>query len=341
MPPTPHAAPVLPEELQRPERIDRRGGLRRLAGLASLGVLGSSAAAIGATAVRPSPAAVATPRPSTEAYPISLAQWSLHRAIRGGGLDPLDFPTVTRETYGLAGCEYVNSFYKSKLHDGAYFKELATRASDAGVESLLIMIDGEGALGAPDPVERQMTVARHMLWAIRAKALGCHSIRVNAQSSGPRDEQARLAADGLRSLAERCAPLGLNVIVENHGGFSSDGDWLAGVIGSVNLPNCGTLPDFGNFRLQGDEWFDRYRGVELLMPFAKAVSAKSHAFDAAGDETGTDYGRMMKIVRDSGYRGWVGIEYEGGGLSEKDGILATRRLLERHDCVAATPVPNA
>ncbi|MGA0420191.1 MAG: sugar phosphate isomerase/epimerase family protein [Phycisphaerales bacterium] len=333
----PTTRPTPPTDRVRPDRIDRRGGLRRLAGLASLGMLGMAgldAPAALAAASKMSPTGL-------EDYPISLAQWSLHRAIRGGTLDPLDFPKVTRETYGLAGCEYVNSFYKAKLHDGAYFKELAKRASDVGVESLLIMIDGEGALGAPDAVERQMTVARHMLWAIRAKALGCHSIRVNAQSSGPRDEQARLAADGLRTLAERCSPLGLNVIVENHGGYSSDGDWLAGVIASVDLPNCGTLPDFGNFRLQGDEWFDRYRGVELLMPFAKAVSAKSHAFDAAGDETGTDYGRMMKIVRASGYRGWVGIEYEGGGLSENEGILATRRLLERNGCRAAAPIPGA
>jgi len=293
-----------------------------------LGMTGLDAPAALAAASKMSPTGL-------EDYPISLAQWSLHRAIRGGTLDPLDFPKVTRETYGLAGCEYVNSFYKAKLHDGAYFKELAKRASDVGVESLLIMIDGEGALGAPDAVERQMTVARHMLWAIRAKALGCHSIRVNAQSSGPRDEQARLAADGLRTLAERCAPLGLNVIVENHGGYSSDGDWLAGVIASVDLPNCGTLPDFGNFRLQGDEWFDRYRGVELLMPFAKAVSAKSRKFDADGLESETDFARMMEIVRYAKYRGWVGIEWEGGSPSEHEGILLTKRLLEKTGCVAA------
>jgi L-ribulose-5-phosphate 3-epimerase len=299
--------------------------------------IGSIAAAIPAAA---SLSALASGGVAPDPYPISLAEWSLHRAIRGGELDPLDFPRVTRETYGLSGCEYVNSFYKPKLHDGGYFRELKKRAADSGVESLLIMIDGEGALGDPDPVERAMTVARHMLWAIRAKDLGCHSIRVNAQSAGPREEQAKLAADGLRALAERCAPLGLNVIVENHGGYSSDGDWLSGVIKSVNLPSCGTLPDFGNFRLQGDEWFDRYRGVELLMPFAKAVSAKSHGFDVGGNETGTDYTRMMKIVRDSGYRGWVGIEYEGGGLSEKDGIIATRTLLERNGCVAAAPLPG-
>lgn len=299
--------------------------------------LGAIAAAIpAATSLVSVGFAASAPEP----YPISLAEWSLHRAIHGGSLDPLDFPTVTRTVYGLAGCEYVNSFYKAKLHDGGYFRELKKRASDAGVQSLLIMIDGEGALGDPDPVERAMTVARHMLWAIRAKDLGCHSIRVNAQSSGPRAEQAKLAADGLRELSDRCRPLGLNVIVENHGGYSSDGDWLSGVIKSVDLPNCGTLPDFGNFRLQGDEWFDRYRGVELLMPFAKAVSAKSHAFDTAGNETGTDYARMMKLVRDSGYRGWVGIEYEGGGLSEKDGIIATRKLLERNGCVAAAPLPG-
>ena len=309
----------------QPARLSRRDAVHVIAASASLPALAAEAAWPSAPAPKP--------------YPISLAEWSLHRAIRGGELDPLDFPVVTRTTYGLGGCEYVNSFYKAKLHDGAHFKELAKRASGSGVKSLLIMIDGEGALGDPDAVERSMTIARHMLWAVRAKELGCHSIRVNAQSSGPRDEQAKLAADGLHGLAERCAPLGLNVIVENHGGHSSDGDWLSGVIKSVHLANCGTLPDFGNFRLEGDQWFDRYRGVELLMPFAKAVSAKSHDFDASGSETGTDYGRMMKIVRDSGYQGWVGIEYEGGGLSEKDGIIATRKLLERNGCVADAALP--
>lgn len=191
------------------------------------------------------------------------------------------------------------------------------------------MVDGEGAIGDPDAAARRRAVENHHQWVEAAKLLGCHSIRVNAQSSGTRAEQQKLAADGLRRLTELAAPYDINVIVENHGGLSSDGSWLSAVIRDVDDPRCGTLPDFGNFRLSEDAWYDRYRGVTELMPFAKAVSAKSHAFDEQGNETGTDYRRMMKIVVDAGYRGHVGVEYEGDGLSEHDGILATKRLLER------------
>jgi sugar phosphate isomerase/epimerase len=167
-------------------------------------------------------------------------------------------------------------------------------------------------------------VENHYKWVEAARFLGCHSIRVNAQSSGPYEEQLKLAADGLRRLSEFGAMHELNVIVENHGGLSSNGKWLASVIQRVDLQNCGTLPDFGNF---GD--YDRYQGVKELMPFAKGVSAKSHDFDAEGNETRTDYAKMMQIVLDADYHGYVGIEYEGSKLGEMEGIAATKKLLER------------
>jgi sugar phosphate isomerase/epimerase len=193
------------------------------------------------------------------------------------------------------------------------------------------MVDGEGALGEPDAAKRKQAVENHHKWIEAAKFFNCHSIRVNAETGGvgPVAEQAERAADGLRQLATFAGRHGLNVIVENHGGLSSNGAWLAGVMKRVNLPNCGTLPDFGNFRIREGEEYDRYQGVKELMPFAKAVSAKSHDFDAAGDETRTDYRRMMKIVSDAGYRGYVGIEYEGDRLSAAEGIKATKALLER------------
>jgi sugar phosphate isomerase/epimerase len=162
-----------------------------------------------------------------------------------------------------------------------------------------------------------------------AKFLGCHSIRVNAQSRGSYDEQLDRAAEGLRKLTEFGAVHDINVIVENHGGLSSNGAWLAAVIRKVDHPRAGTLPDFGNFQVSKDEEYDRYKGVQELMPFAKGVSAKSHDFDDQGNETHTDYRRMLKIVLDAGYRGYVGIEYEGSKLSEPDGIRATKRLLEK------------
>jgi sugar phosphate isomerase/epimerase len=193
------------------------------------------------------------------------------------------------------------------------------------------MCDAEGALGDPDPARRRQAVENHHKWVEAAAFLGCHSIRVNAQSEGAYDEQLRLAADGLRRLCEFADGHGIGVLVENHGGLSSDGAWLAATLRAAGHPRAGALPDFGNFLLRRDpeEWYDRYRGVAELMPLARAVSAKSHDFDAGGNETHTDYRRMMRIVLDAGYRGHVGVEYEGERLSEDEGIRATVRLLER------------
>lgn len=269
-------------------------------------------------------------------FRISLAEWSLHRTLRAGALDHLDFPATARRAYDLDAVEYVNTFFKDRARDLDYLGELRRRADDAGVRSLLIMCDGEGALGDPEEEARTRAVENHFRWVEAAAFLGCHSIRVNAQSSGSPDEQRRLAADGLRRLTEFAAPREINVIVENHGGLSSNGAWLAGVMATVDHPRCGTLPDFGNFRIAGEEWYDRYRGVAELMPFAKAVSAKSHDFDAEGNERHTDYRRMLRIVLDAGYRGYVGIEYEGDQLSEPDGIRATKALLERVRAELAT-----
>ncbi|MBI2401327.1 MAG: TIM barrel protein [Gemmatimonadetes bacterium] len=233
-------------------------------------------------------------------FTISLAEWSLHRTLQAGELDNLDFPATAGRVYGLDAVEYVNTFFQDHARDADYLRELRRRADDAGVRSLLIMCDGEGALGDPAAAARTQAVENHYRWVEAAAFLGCHSIRVNAQSAGTPDEQRRLAADGLRRLVEFAAPREINVIVENHGGISSNGAWLAGVIAAVDHPRCGT-----------------------------AVSAKSHDFDAQGNERHTNYRRMLKIVLDAGYRGYLGIEYEGDELSEADGIRATKALLER------------
>lgn len=257
-------------------------------------------------------------------FKISVAEWSLHKTIFGGKLNHLDFAKTAKESFGIDAVEYVNQFFRDKAKDEKYLAEMKKRCDDLGVRSLLIMIDGEGKLGDADDKKRTQAVENHYKWLEAAKFLGCHSIRVNAASDGTYDEQLGRAADGLRRLSEFGAKLGLNVIVENHGGLSSNGKWLASVMKQVNLPNCGTLPDFGNFHS-----YDRYLGVTETMPFAKAVSAKSHDFDADGNETKTDYLKMMKIVLDAGYRGYVGIEYEGNKLDEMAGIRATQKLLER------------
>lgn len=257
-------------------------------------------------------------------FEVSLAEWSLHRTLGAGTMTNLDFPRVAREVYGIGGIEYVNSFFKDKARDEAYLKDLKKRCGDYGVTSVLIMCDGEGAIGDPDAAKRAQTVENHHRWVECAKYLGCHSIRVNAQSSGSREEQAKLCADGLARLGEYGAKHGINVIVENHGGLSSMADWLVDVMKRVDMPNVGTLPDFGNFYE-----YSRYKGTREMMPFAKAVSAKSHAFDAAGNETTKDFEVLMKIVKLGRYRGWVGIEYEGSAHSEEEGIKLTKRLLDR------------
>lgn len=274
-------------------------------------------------------------REAEPAFRISLAEWSLHKTLFRGELHPLDFPVVARRTYGIDAVEYVNAFF---LRSGDFTRELKRRADGEGVKSLLIMVDDEGRLGDPDESLRRDAVDRHKRWVDTARALGCHSIRVNARSAGAPDEQMRLMADGLRRLAEHAAPGGIDVILENHGGLSSDGAWVAGLMKMVGNPRVGTLPDFGNWRQT--EWggpdggtkaaeFDRYRGVDLMMPYAKGVSAKSYDFDAAGNETSTDFERMLRIVKRHGYAGHVGIEYEGSRMSEQEGIVATKRLLER------------
>lgn len=262
-------------------------------------------------------------------FKISLAQWSLHRLLNGGKLDNLDFPAFSKEQCKIDAVEYVSQFFKDKAEDQKYLAELNKRCSDAGVEQVLIMVDGEGALGDSDEAKRKQAVENHHKWVTAAKELGCHSIRVNAKSSGEYQEQVKLAADGLRQLSEFGAQHDINVIVENHGGLSSNGQWLAQVIQRVNLDNCGTLPDFGNFQVSDKVHYDRYLGMAALLPFAKAVSAKSHKFDQDGNETESDFIKMMTLVKDSGYRGYVGVEFEGNGIPEVEGIAKTRELLIR------------
>ncbi|MBK1833967.1 sugar phosphate isomerase/epimerase family protein [Roseibacillus ishigakijimensis] len=257
-------------------------------------------------------------------FKISLAQWSNHRMLKAGKISNLEWPEYTRKTYDIHALEYVNQFFKDKAEDESYLAELNKRVSDLGMSNVLIMIDGEGHIGAKTEEGRNKTVDQHKRWVTAAKTLGCHSIRVNAYGDGSPEEAAKQVTDGLHKLATFAADHDINVIVENHGGNSSNGEWLSGVLSAVNLPNCGSLPDFGNFH-----GYDRYQGIRDLMPFAKGVSAKSREFDEAGNEVQTDFQKAMKIVLDAKYRGYVGVEYEGGKHSEDEGIKLTKALLEK------------
>ena len=265
---------------------------------------------------------------------ISLAQWSIHRGLESKSIDPLDFARIAKQDHDIDAIEYVSTFYKANATNSEYLRQLKQRADDHGVRSMLIMCDDEGDLGDPDSRKRQTAVENHHKWVQAAKFLGCHSIRVNARSKGSPEEQQKLVVDGLSKLTDFGAQHDINIIVENHGGLSSNGAWLVSVIKAVNHPRCGTLPDLGNFRIGkkpdgSDELYDRYQGVQEMMPFAKAVSAKSYDFDSAGNETTIDYRRMLRIVLDAGYHARLGIEYEGQRLSEPDGIRATKALLEK------------
>ncbi len=280
--------------------------------------------ALGALSVSPLMGAVKIPL-----FEISIAEWSLHKALFAGKMDHLNYARVAKSEFGIHAVEYVNQFFKDKATDANYLKEMSTRAEGEGVRSLLIMIDGEGNLGDAKSAKRKQAVKNHHKWVEAAKFLGCHSIRVNAATGnkGSYEDQMERAADGLSELTSFAAPYHLGVIVENHGGLSSNGAWLSGVMKKVGMANCGTLPDFGNFRVSNDEMYDRYKGVRELMPHALAVSAKSHDFNEQGDEIHTDYRKMMKIVLAAGYSSFVGIEYEGSKLSEMQGIQATKDLL--------------
>jgi sugar phosphate isomerase/epimerase len=267
-------------------------------------------------------------------FKISLAEWSLHRTLFAGKLSNLDFPAKAKNDFGIGAVEYVNQFFKDKAEDEAYLKELKTRTDDMGVKNVLIMIDAEGHLAEADDKKRSKAIENHYKWVEAAKFLGCHSIRVNAYATSKDADEAKSAAvDGLSRLTEFAQPYGIGIIVENHGGFSSNGQWLSDVMKQVNKPECGTLPDFGNFCIKRGlkgcaEEYDRYQGVKELMPFAKGVSAKTGAFDDDGNAVDTDYYKMLKIVKDAGYTGYIGIE-SGSATDEDKAIRQTKALLEK------------
>lgn len=288
---------------------------------------------------------------------LSLSQWSLHRAIFGnskedysqwqkwlatepdqilkGTLNPLDFPRLAKETYGFDAVEYVNTFFYGKKEN--YFYDLKQRCDDSGIDSLLIMIDEEGMLGDPEKANRNEAIIRHEKWLYNAAILGCHSIRVNAHSKGPKDMQQENVVEGLAKLCDLAKPLNLDVIIENHGGMSSEPNWLLETIKKTNRTNLGTMVDFDNFKYSetkiwgGEYTYDRYKGVEMLMPYAKSVSAKSYSFDVNGLEETIDYKKMIAIIEKSNFSNHISVEYEGDhGLSEKEGIFATKKLLQKY-----------
>lgn len=270
---------------------------------------------------------------------ISLAQWSLHRALENGQTHANDFASVARNEYGIGAVEYVNSFYADRGTDETFWIQMRERADNEGVKSLLIMVDNEGELGNPDRESRKKAVENHYKWIHASKLLGGHAIRVNAFGSGDRASLKDSLADGLGQLAEYGGREGIAILIENHGLHTSDAGFITDIIKTVGHPALGTLPDFGNWCLS-KEWgstqnnecsevYDPLRGVAAFLPYAKGVSAKSYAFDDAGNETLIDFPGLLALVKDSGYEGYIGIEYEGLTLSEAEGIRLTKKLIEK------------
>ena len=274
---------------------------------------------------------------------ISLAQWSLHRTIKiKKELSPNDFSIKAREM-GFDAVEYVSSLYWNELKSRSIAKitkELVSKSNDNDIKNLLIMVDGEGDLAAKNNYKREKAIENHVKWIEMAHELGCHSIRVNLNGEKQKENWIEYSSKSLTKLCSIARKDKINIIVENHGGLSSNAKLLAKVMKEVNLDNCGTLPDFGNFCIEKEDpnnyfsncinEYDKYLGMEELMPYAKAVSAKSFDFNNNGEESTIDFKRIIDIVRSFKYKGYYGIEYEGLNLSEEKGILKTKKLLERH-----------
>ncbi|MDO5972338.1 sugar phosphate isomerase/epimerase family protein [Flavivirga aquimarina] len=267
-------------------------------------------------------------------FKMSLAQWSLHRTLYDKKMDHLDFAAKSR-SFGFEGVEYVSGFFKDKAKDMTYLKEMKLRANIEGQQNVLIMIDGEGGLAHFDNEKRLKAIENHYKWVEAAHFLGCHAIRVNLAGGVNKGEAAKASVDSLEQLSEFAKDSNINILVENHGGFSSNGKWMAEVFSQIKNKNCGTLPDFGNFCIERSkengcvEEYDKYQGMKELLPYAKAVSAKSRNFNEKGEDESIDYYKIMKMVKQSGYKGFIGVEYEGKIMSEDKGIELTRDLLIR------------
>jgi len=273
-------------------------------------------------------------------FKLSLAQWSINKMIREDGVDPYSFAEKAK-SWGFEGLEYVSQLYPADLENNQYSEEAMAafveksnaEAKKHGMQNVLIMIDRQGNLAVNDEKERNEAVENHKKWVDAAAAMGCHAIRVNLNGSMVPEEWKPSAVDGLTKLSTYAKTKNINILVENHGGLSSNGAMHAEVMKTVNMDNCGTLPDFGNFCItRNEDWsckeaYDKYKGLTELMPYAKAVSAKSNDFDADGNAIDIDYMKLMRTVKDAGYTGFIGVEYEGSILDEEAGIKATKDLM--------------
>ena len=288
------------------------------------------ATAMGAVAVGLGGKTPAHPRRPKRDFKISIAAWSVHREVRSGKLKLIDACRFLREEYDVDGFELVNTLLE--VPTAEYVRKFRAEAQRFHLAIPLIMCDGEGDFGSVDPDERRRAVRYHTKWMYVASDLGCHSIRVNwrgAPEGAEKDPALVLAftersIDAYAEMARIGGENGLNVIIENPGGISSPPEMLLGLIKAVNSPRFGTLPDWGGF----PDDVDRYDAVDKMMPYAKGVSAKCYDFGPDGRETKIDFERMVQICVDKhGYHSFLGIEFEGDRLTERQGMRAAKDLL--------------
>lgn len=254
----------------------------------------------------------------------AVQQYSFNRQLKDGSLDLLDFPKTVVEGTGIEALEYFNGHMMERAGDRKFFKELKRRCADVGAVSTLMLCKAENALDSPEASVRAKSVEEYKPWLEATKFLGGTAIRVDTRSGGDAEAQKGYAVEGLRSLSDVAGSMEMDVVVENHGGHSGNGAWVASVMEAVDRENVGTLPDFQNFKE-----YDPYLGVEEMMPWAKFVCAKAKGFDADGNEVNVDYHRMIKIVKDAGFRGYCGIEFEGHEMDPVEGINMTKALILR------------
>jgi len=293
---------------------------------------------------------------------ISLQVYSFAPLMMAGKFDLKDFPEMVRNTYQLDGAEYWSIAFTGRENNEAFLKELKQKSDDNGVNNTIILVDDINiltmesgpSLASLSSEERSRAIDFHKIWVDTAAKIDCHSIRINLKSNdGTAEEVQEVCSESISKLIEYSSQSNISVVLENHGGLTGNGKWLSGLIKNINNEFVGSLPDFGDFNFcqtRGDLNFanvdrecemkyDKYLGVEELIPYAKGISAKSHDFDKNGSETKTDYKRMMEIIKNSDFSGYISIEYEGAMLSmllnrdsylsSHDGILATKSLLEK------------
>lgn len=259
---------------------------------------------LASAALLSAPHAMSWPRPTENK--ISLATWSIVRSHRAGVWKLPDVARICREDFGIDGIEYVTGFFDSVNY--GYLQSLNRQAEEHGVENVLIMVDGEGPMVAEEKSERMQAAINHRKWVDIAGYLGCHAIRCNAFGGGPTYDEdpdsIQRAAESFSALVEYAREFEINIIIENHGGLSSDPRWLPDLCQAMDSNHFGLLPDYGNYNL--DE-VNVYEAIDQAMPYAKGVSVKA-GWQPDGSHPQYDVERLLGISLESGYSGYWGIE---------------------------------